>query len=220
MSIQLEVVKFRDLVPLQSVPRFVEAFGAENPAIEITGEDFRSVDKVLINEIPSPEFIIISKHKIFAQLPQNTNKISTISIVSGKFTRSTRSSKLDYELGDKTRTVEGLQKLMQLFVKWLLQSPGSDIFNPERGGGLQELVGVISTNRSMGPVLATVTRAVQNTVTQIRTAQARFPQLPLNERLLNAEVIDLDVFEAQMTARLRVSLQSIAGPRAAAEIGL
>ena len=143
-----------------------------------------------------------------------------VSVVSSKFTRTNKSSQLTFEIGDKSRAVEGMQKLMQLFTKWMLQSPGSDIFNPERGGGLQELVGVVSTSRNMGPILATVTRAVQNTVTQIRSAQIKFPQLPLNERLLSAEVVDLDVFEAQMTARLRVSLQSVAGPRAVAEVGL
>ena len=220
MSIQLEVVKFRDLVPVQSMPRFVEAFGAENPAVEITGEDFRSVEKVLINDIPAPEFIIVSKHKMYVQLPRDTRKVSSVSVLSSKFTRSTTASKLNFEIGDKTKTISGIQKLMQLFTMWLLQSPGSDIFNPERGGGLQEMVGVIGTSRNMGPVLATVTRAVQNTVTQMRSAQARVSGLPLSEKILSADVVGIDVFEAQMQARLKVNLRSVAGQAAVTEVGL
>ena len=220
MSIQLEIVKFRDLVPIQSMPRFVSAFGPENPAVEIQGEDFSSVESVLINDSPVPEFIIVSKHKLYAQLPKDARKISTVSVLSSKFTRSTKASKLSFEIGNKSKTVSGIQKLMQLFVMWLLQSPGSDIFNPERGGGLQELVGVIGTSRNMGPVLATVTRAVQNTVTQMRSAQARVSGLPLDEKILSADVVEMNVFEAQMQARLKIDLRSVAGKRAVTEVGL
>ena len=220
MTVQLEVIKFRDLVPILGIPRFVDAFGPDAPTIEIVGSDFRYVEKVVINEIPAPQFIIVSKTKIFAQLPDGARRISSISVLSSKFTRTTRASKITFEIGDKTRTASGIQKLMQLFTKWLLQSPGSDIFNPERGGGLQDLVGTVSTGRTMGPVLATVTRAVQNTVSQIRSTQLQFPQLPLSERLMSAEVTSLDVFEAQMQARLKVELRSVAGKKAVAEVGL
>lgn len=219
MTVQLEVIKFRDLIPIQSIPRFVPELGA--PAIELIGDDFSSVDKVLINDIPSPEFIVISKHKLFAELPDGAqSNISNIQVISSRFTRTNSASMLSFEIGDKTRTVEGVQKLLQLFTKWILQTPGSDIFNPDRGGGLQELAGQALTTRNMDSIIATVSRAVENTSSQIRSAQIKFPQLPLSERLLAASVIDLDVFEKQMEARLRVSLQSMAGPAAVAEIGL
>jgi hypothetical protein len=220
MTVQLEVIKFKDLVPILGIPRFVDVFGPNIPTIEIVGSDFSSVEKVIINELPAPEFIIVSKTKIYAQLPRETRKISSISVLSSKFTRSTRASKILFEIGDKTKEASGIQKLLQLFIKWMLQSPGSDMFNPERGGGLQDLVGNVATGRQMGPVLATVTRAVQNTVSQMRNSQLQFPQLPLSERLLSAEVISLDVFEAQMQARLKVELRSVAGKKAVAEVGL
>lgn len=82
------------------------------------------------------------------------------------------------------------------------------------------MVGSITTSRTMGPVLATVTRAVQNTVVQMRAAQIQFPLLPLSERILSADIVDLDVFEAQMQARLRVNLRSVAGKQGVAEVGL
>lgn len=216
---QLEVIKFRDLIPIQSIPRYVPGFDV--PTIEIFGEDFSSVEKILVNESPSPEFIIINKHSLYVQLPLSAQtSISTIEVLSSKFTRTTQSSKVSYELGDKTRTVSGILKLIQLFVKWIMQSPNSDIFNPERGGGLQELVGNFSSTKQMDRILSSLTRAVGNTTTQIRAAQTNIPGLPLNERLLSAEIVDLDVYAQQMEARARVSLRSVSGDQALASLEL
>jgi len=216
---QLEVIKFRDLIPIQSVPRYVPGF--DNPTIEITGEDFSSAASILINEVPAPEFIIVNKHSLYVQLPEAAqNGISTIEVLSSKFTRTTSSSKISYEIGDKTRTVSGILKLVQLFTKWIMQSPDSDIFNPERGGGLQELVGNFSSTKQMDRILTALTRSVGNTVTQIRASQSNIPSLPLDERLLSAEIIDLDVYAQQMEARARVFLRSVAGDEALASLEL
>jgi hypothetical protein len=219
MANQLEVVKFRDLVPVSSIPRFVPDLGYL--AIEVRGEDFSSVERVYINEVLAPEFIIIDTHTMYVQLPEAAqSSISSIEVVSSSFTRFASGSKISFELGNKTKTTSGLLKLVQLFTKWMLQSPNSDIFNPERGGGLQELVGKLDTDAQMNVVLSTVTRSVQNTVTQIRTVQANTPGLPLDERLLSAEVVDFIVQKAQMSAFVKVSIQSAAGQTASATLAL
>lgn len=218
MSVQLEVVRFRDLVEVLSIPRFVP--GVTPPALEIKGEDFRSVERVVINDQSSPEFIIINKKTIYVQIPEAIQRIKTIEVLSGKFTRSTSSSKLSYELGPKTRKVAGILKLMQLFIKLLLQTPGSDIFNPERGGGLLALVGAMGTGRGMDSIIGSVSRAVQTTVSQMRSSQINVPGLPLSEQLLSAEVTDFDIFERQMEARVKVLLVSMAGKEAVTALAL
>lgn len=218
MAAQLEVIKFRDIVSISSIPRLVPGF--EEPTIEINGKDFRSVSKVLINSSPSPEFIIINKNTIYAQLPYTAAGIKTIEVISNRFTRNESDSRLEYEIGDKTQTVTGIQKLVQLFVKWILQSPGSDIFDVDRGGGLQEMVGQITSGRNMSPVLGAITRAITTTSAQIRTAQVNAKNLPLNERLLSADVQDLQINDQQMEARVRIKVRSVAGPEAVADLGL
>lgn len=218
MAGQLEVIKFRDIVPMSSVPRLVPGF--DDPTIEITGKDFTSVSKVLINSSPSPEFIIVNKNTIYAQLPITAVGIKTIEIISNKFTKNNPNSKLEYEIGDKTIVVTGIQKLVQLFVKWLLQSPGSDILNPDRGGGLQEMVGNITSSRYMGPVLGVITRAVSTTSSQIRSAQVSAKGLPLDERLLSAEVQGMRIHDQQMEAGVDIKIQSVAGPDAVTSLGL
>jgi len=218
MSSQLEVVRFRDLVQVLSIPRFVP--GLIPPALEVKGEDFRTVERVLINEQTSPEFIIINQKTLYVQVPEAIEKINTIEVLSSGFTRSTASSKLSYEFGPKTRKVEGLLKLMQLFIKWLLQTPGSDIFNPERGGGLLALAGDLGSGTRVDTIMGAVTRAVDSTVSQMRATQINAIGLPLTEQLLSAEIMDFDIFERQMEARVKVQLVSMAGREAAMALEL
>lgn len=212
MAFQLEVVRFRDLLPVLAIPGFVK--GLTPLMVELRGTDFSSAESVIINETPVPEFMIVNKTTIYAQLPSSDSPISSIEVLSSKFSRDVESSMLAFELGNKTRKVEGILKLVQLFTKWILQSPGSDLFNPTRGGGLQQIVGKVSTSKDMQPVFASITRAVNTTVSQIRAAQINVVQLPLSERLLSASLIDMKVYEDHMQARARVFLQSAGGAEA------
>ena len=217
MAKQLEVIRYRDIL---TVSRIGFAAGIEPRTLELKGEDLSTVEKVLINEIAAPEFVIIDKNTIFAQLPLDISRIYTVEVLSSGFTRTIQSSKIVFEIGDKTRSVEGILKLVQLFSKWILQSPGSDIFSPGRGGGLQEIVGKITTGRDMQPVFASITRAVSTTTSQIRAAQINVPALPLSERLLSANLVELNIFQAQMEARARVRILSAAGADALSELVL
>jgi len=218
MSYQLEVIRYRDLLLVTAATRFVP--GVTPLTLEIKGEDFTNVERVLINEIACPEFMIVDKKTVYAQLPENTSSISQIEVVSSAFTRREGSSKISFEIGNKTRKVNGILKLVQLFAKWVLQSPGSDIFDPSRGGGLQEIVGKVMTGKNMQSIYATLTRSISTTASQIRTAQSNQSGLALDERLMGAELLDLQIFEDQMEARARVRLSSMTGAEALAALQL
>lgn len=218
MPYQLEVVRFRDLLPVLAIPGFVK--GLSPLTVELRGTDFSSAETVNINETPVPEFMIVSKTTIYAQLPSSDSPISSIEVLSSRFSRDVESAMLSFEIGNKTRKVDGVLKLVQMFTKWILQSPGSDLFNPTRGGGLQQIVGKVATGKDMQPVFASITRAVNATVSQIRAAQINVPQLPLSERLLSATLIDMKIYEEQMQARARVALQSAGGAEAVAALVL
>jgi hypothetical protein len=218
VAYQLEVIRFRDLLVVQSIPQFVP--GLYPPTLEIKGEDLSSASRVLINDSDVPEFMIVDKKTIYAQVPEDIGRISTIQIISTNFTRKAAASKLSFEIGDKTRKVDGLLKLVQLFTKWILQSPGSDALNPERGGGLQQLAGRVTTTRDMQPIYASITRSIDTTSSQIRTAQANQTDLQLSERLYAATLVDVAIYEAQMEARVQVRLQSMAGADAVTALQL
>jgi len=215
---QLEVVRFRDLLEVTQIPRFVP--GVFPPMVEIHGPDFSSADVILINEMPCPEFIIVSKGVVYAQLPSEAKAIATIQVLSSGFTKNTTGSKMEFVVGDKTHAISGIIKLVQLFTKWIMQSPGSDLFNPTRGGGLQQIVGQVATGRDMQPVFSALTQAISTTVSQIRQAQIKVPELPLDERLLSAELLGLNVFEAQMQVLAKVAIRSSAGDAATSSLVL
>jgi len=218
VAYQLEVIKFRDILPVLAIPGFVE--GLTPLTIELKGRNFSTAMKVTVNEVEVPEFMIVNKKTIYAQLPDNTGPISSIEVLSSSFSREVESSKIEFEIGNKTQKIDGILKLIQLFTKWILQSPGSDLFNPSRGGGLQQIVGKVSTSRDMQPVLASITRAVSTTVSQIRAAQIAVPTLPLSERLLSANLVDLKVYEEHMQARARVFIESAGGTDAVSALVL
>lgn len=218
MSFQLEVVKFRDLLAVTSIPRFVP--GLSQLTLEVTGDDFSSANEVFVNEVKAPEIIIVNKNTMWVVLPESAReRIDSIEVLSSNFTKTTQ-SQLRFRLGNKTKTVSGILKLTQLFVKWLLQSPGSDIFNPQRGGGLQELAGRVSTMKSLDPIMATVVRSVNTTASQIQKAQTGRPDLPMSERLLAADILDLGVSDKTLEARVHIGLRAMSGEGARASIEL
>lgn len=218
MAKQLEVIKFRDVIAVTDLTRYVP--GLYPLTIEVLGEDFTSVEEVFINDVKVPEFVIVNQTTMWAQLPETAQtSIRSIEVVSSSFT-SFDQSKINFKIGPRTRTVEGPIKLTQLFVKWMLQTPGSDIFNPSRGGGLQELAGKLTTTKQMDPIIATITRSVNQTATQIQRAQIGHPNLPLGERLLTADIVNVDVSTKLMEARLRINLTTMSGEDALASIQL
>jgi len=209
MAYQLEVIRLRDLLMVQAIPRFVP--GLLPATLEIKGTDLSSALRVIINDVDVPEFMVVDKQTVYAQLPADIASIRTIEVVSSKFTRNVLTSKISYEVGNKTQRVNGIMKLVQLFTKWVLQSPGSDIFDMSRGGGLQEMAGRVMTTKDMQPIYASITRSIETTSNQIRAAQSSQGALPLDERLLSATLVDLTTYDKQMEARVRVRLESMAG---------
>lgn len=214
----LEVIRFRDVLPVTSIPRLVP--GLSVPTVELKGEDFRSAETVFINDSPTPEFIIVDRKTIYAQIPTGVRQVRTLSVLSSNFTKTTQASKIDYQVGTKTRSISGLLKLVQLFIKILLQSPGSDIFDPEIGGGLQDLIGAITSTKRQDKVLGAISKAISSTESQIRRAQLDTPELPLSERLLSATLLDLQMLENLDEARARVQIDNVAGETGLAALDL
>lgn len=218
MALSLEVVKFRDILRVDSIPRLIT--GAPSLTVELKGEDFNSADIVSINDIPSPAFIITDKHTILAELPEHVKQISKVSILSSRFTTTGEASQVVFKVGSKTRTVTGVLKLTQLFIKILLTTPGRDIFDPDLGGGLLGLVGQITSISRSDRSLAAVAQAVSTTASQVKRSQMNVSNLPLNERLLSAELVDLRMIQGTDEVRARVQITSVAGVVGVAAVAL
>lgn len=214
----LEVIKFRDVVPIRQVVRFLPNFSPLT--VELRGDDFSDAEDVLINDVSVPEFMIINAQTIYAQMPSNVNAVQTLSVISSNFTRTARASRVDYKVGTKTRAISGILKLTQLFVRWLLTTPGRDVFNPQNGGGLQEVARLAGNTGRPASVMSAVVQAVSLTAEQIRRVQTGGGGLPLDERLLDATVLDLGAPRARDEVRIRVRIESVAGEDGVAALSL
>lgn len=208
----IQVTYLRDVLPVDSAD---EVPGVVPRTLDVRGPNFRNVVKIEINEEEAPSFVIASKNRVLVQVPESQEKeiIRTLAVLSSDFTK-TKSSQVKFEFTNNPRKVEGLQKLIQVFLLYLLRSPGTDAWYPKSGGGVQKLIGAHFSKSNAGGVSAAFTTAVSRVRTQVISLQASNTRLPANEKLGSVTVLSA-VFNAQQTALLaRVELISQAGQRA------
>jgi hypothetical protein len=193
--------------------------GLDLPTVAVIGDDFSAVDSVLINDIPSPSVVVVSKTQLVAVLPQQVygQSVLNISVVSYRLVY-TAQSVVSFRLGNTNRRATGMIRLVQLFLKVLLTTPGSDIFNPTLGGGAMVNLGRTFSLSNSGSIVSDFVISVDNTVKQIISMQARQPRLPREERLLTARVAQSYFDTAQTALIAAVNLASQAGAVATANL--
>lgn len=200
----LQVIQLADSLPVARIT----ALSSEGP-YRLHGRDFRFVENVLFNGADAPTFVIESRTTILATLPVPRSELREVMVLSSQVTMTERSL-VRLQLGGGV--VEGITRLVQRFTKLLLQTPGSDIFSPEDGGGLRDLVGYAASVSGVSDLVARHNLAISRTREQIQRRQARSRQyIPAAERLVGAEVLSVDFDRDTGTLRSRVRLQSAAG---------
>jgi len=159
--------------------------------LDVVGEDFRSVDEVLINDIASPEVVVLSRTRLLAQVPASlaTATITSVSVFSHRLAVTSKSF-MRFRISRTPSKVRGILKLMQTFLLVLFRTPGSDIFYPKLGGGGLRSLGQNFGKEEGGDIVSSFIISVDNTTRQIIQIQGRNPSLPPDERLLAANVLN------------------------------
>jgi hypothetical protein len=217
VAIDLQVVFPQEAVQLSQV----QLIAGPPRGLKITGEDFRSVDEVLLNGIASPSVVVLSKTSLIAQIPSQlgAGTIVTATVLSNRLTVTPRSL-LRFRVGKTPGRASGLQKLVQLFLKVLFTTPGTDIFNPTLGGGALRNVGATYGPDQGNDLVNDLVIAIDTTSRQIIAVQGRNPSLPREERLLSAKVAHVAFNKAEGALDVRISLTSQAGHTASANLEL
>ena len=179
---------------------------------ELVGEDFRAADKVYFNGDESPSFVILGKKKLLAQVPVQLTyeRIVSAEVLSNKLTLSSR-SRLQLTLGTAPRMVTGMLRLLQLFLKILLTSPGTDAFSPRIGGGFGRIIGAPVEQRAAGGLVADAVASIKQAEEQVKAVQAGNRQIPLAERLLSAQVESTGYNKTEQLLQIKVILRNMAG---------
>ena len=188
MALDLQTVHPQNTIPVNRTKLVI--YGGLK-ALDVVGEDFRSVDEVFINDTPSPDVIVLSKTRLIAQLPdslQSIPNVQDVMVLSRTLTLSA-SSILRCRIGDTPGVVTGILRLLQLFVKLLLSNPGSDIYNKKLGGGGLKDLGSTFGSDEGNNIKANFTVAVDRTARQVISIQSRDGTIPRDERLLNAKLL-------------------------------
>ncbi len=210
MAVDFQLVFPRNAVRLTSVTRTTLS-GA--PALNVVGDDFRSVDEVLVNGRASPDYRVQTATRLVAALPEGValRDVESVSVTSRELTMTPRSI-LAFRVGLVPTKTTGILRLVQLFVKVLFTTPGTDIFNKSLGGGALRAIGSRSGGRQeVNAVVNDFVVAVGNTKRQIVAIQSRQPRLPPDERLLEAKVVSARFSPEQEALLASVELTSQAG---------
>ena len=214
--IDLKILSIRDLLTVTAAEF---AKGITPLSVVIQGEDFDQASQVLINDVESPEYMILSKSRIIAQVPnsERSSVLRKLAVIAEK-PSTTRSSLLHFDVGMSIKGIQGLEKLVQWFCKLLLQTPGSDRFAPEEGGGLLSTIGKNISRHDTKSVQAIIVSAVNRTRDQILSKQSRIARLPGDERLLTAHTDAVGFDPSTTTVSARIALAAVSGRDAVANL--
>ncbi len=214
--IDFQVVRLQDVLPITSITRLV---GVKPRSVEILGSDFINVESVYLNDSLSPSIVVMSETRILAQVPddQVNETIRAAYVLSTRLTLTQRSL-VDLSIGKRPQTVSGVLMLVQNFVRVLLRTPGTNIFNPNLGGGLFKSIGKNIGANSRDRVGSDIAVSVARTRQAFIAAQTPDRRIPPEERLLTADIIGLSIVPEQGTIYATISVKSQAGSSAAATI--
>lgn len=217
--IDIRVIDIEDVLQIVSV-NYLQLSNASLPlSLDIIGKDFNRATKVEINNQPSPSFMILSPTRIIAQIPTNQvrSQITKVLVLATTPTPGT-SSALLFTLGSTFKSVTGIERLVQLFVKILMQTPGSDRFRPAVGGGLRRIIGTNVDAGSTHSLDSSVIQSVTATRDQVIQLQNRNQRIPADERLQSASVISAGFSPQQTAYALGVSIAAVSGRQAVANL--
>ena len=211
----IKIIAIKDILTVtraERVPNFQPA------TLALIGLKFLQADEVVINDIPAKEFMVMSSTKILAQIPDSQVR-STIRRVTVYATRPfpDRKSQLRFEVGG-IASLQGLERLVQHFTKILIQTPGSDSFNPTEGGGVLSLIGTVVGRKDSTALRAAIVSAVGRARDQIVTKQSRNPQISPDERLLRADTVAVGFDPNTSTLAARITLGAVSGREAVANL--
>lgn len=208
----VSLIRLLDAVPVTTLQ---EAVGVHPRSIIVDGDDFTSVETVLINGSSSPEIAVLSQTRLLAQVPEDqvAATITDVSVLSANLTLTERSL-VQFTVGTRIRAVSGIQRLLQVFLRQLLRSPRSNIFHPRSGGGLRRRVGTLFDSSVSADIALSVSSARQ----YIIAAQSGDRTIPPSERLLSAEIVGLRPMPEASAVFVTISLRAHDGQTGAASM--
>lgn len=186
--IDLSIIEIRDMLPVKNIKL---AHGVVPKSYYVVGVDMRNAYQVFLDETKCPQVVEIDSRTLLVQAPaQLTMSPRSVIVISNRLTNNTGRSRISFSLGDTTHFTSGLERLIQTFMKLLLQTPGTDAWQPKLGGGVLRAAGKIGGTARVNTIVSDVQLGVERSRQQLIGLQANQPQLAISERLLYAKLLE------------------------------
>ena len=184
-------LNFVDVIPITRV-------GLVGTKLDIEGSDVSAVTHIKVNGETVTDFAVLSKTRVMATIPlgQRNSTITSVSLAgkSGKAAIITFKAKSVEKMTDSLYVV-------QRYLKCLLTTPGSDIFNPSYGIGLQDLVGSDFSN-----VEFVISSAIREAERQIILNQSAYASESKTLVSVSVEDARYNINELTVSVRLRFEM--------------
>lgn len=222
MAIDFQVCIPQESIQLNSITR-IPGTGINGVplSLKVIGTDFSSVDEVQINSIKAPDVVILNRTSLIAQVPDSlkNSTLTNVVVLSRRLTVTSRSF-LRFRIAHKAGRTAGLLRLLQLYLKILFTTPGSDIFSPRIGGGVLKNLGATFGAGQVDDIVSNLAISVQRTNRQIVAVQSRDQRIPREERLLSARLVSAGFNKAESALIGTIEVTSQAGSSAVANLEL
>lgn len=103
------------------------------------------------------------------------------------------------------KIVTGLTKLLQIVVLSLLNNPGRDILDPDRGAGIRDMIGMNFDPQDLSEVLSELTQRIRKSEKEILADQVGL-NCPSSEKLREIRIVSVSPGNAtdEIAARIRI----------------
>lgn len=174
--------------------------------------DYRKVITAVINEFVIDE-VALYGNDLLVYIPSglDTEDIRYVALIAVE-TASSTETLLRVGLGAIPSEITGPDRLIQLFVKVLYQTPGTDIFYRDVGGGLLGLKRR-GTTGDLGALSAEIAAAVRKAERDVKSMQAGM-RIPSDERLVQMEVLKIRPDSGTGDINVLLALTTVGGSKA------
>lgn len=184
------------------------------PSILAVGERLDRTQEVVYNGIQANEFIISSQSRLVIRIPESQvgKELKDLQVLS-TVSLTRLDTIISLELSKPPKTVSGIDRLVQAWLMIFYSTPGSDIFEPNSGGGALSMVGR-TTSRQGKDISADLAQAIDKTKNELLSAQAKNPRIPPSERLLSSDLQSVQFDAANTVLSARVTIQNVLSEQA------
>lgn len=213
--IDLRLTQLSDVVDVYRVSMSSDP----EPSVRLEGRNMESVSTVYVNG-KRVRFQVLSDTVLDIPEAGQTEgeAITSINALSDSFSGTDR-SRVAFDMGQATKEVTGLQKLVQQYALLLLMTPGTDIFHKDRGGGLLQMLGSNLDPSSPSSYTGIVVSAVNKTTKDVIQSQIT-RRVPDEERLSACAVTNVTYNVASGTLLVALQFDTISGRRYSAAVAI